>query len=172
MGAAPTRCIASPQGRVAARSRPRWVSPQPGPPASRIPARHVPVVAPLGTLQTMFAGQPLSVAQTGVDPFAHVAAHVVAAVAFPPPPPPPPPARQHKLPPVQLASVAHCWMVPPAQAAAFATHVCCVAPIARAVQHSIGGTHEFVPHGIGAAPVVAPLLLLLVGPGQTAVLHG
>jgi hypothetical protein len=131
----------------------------------------VPVVCPFATLQTMFAGHPLSVAQTGVDPFAHVAAHVVAA-AVPPLPPPAPPVRQHRFPPVQLASVAHCWTVPPAQAAAFATHVCCVAPIARALQHSIGGTHELVPHGMGAAPEVPPLLLLAVVPGQTAVLHG
>ena len=125
----------------------------------------------------MFAGQPLSVAQTGVAPFAHVAAHVVATAA-PFPPPPPAPARQQSAPPVQFASVTHCWTVPPAHAAAFATQLSSVTRTppsrTRAVQHSIGGAHESVPHAMGAGPVVPPLLLLPpVVPvvGHTGVLH-
>lgn len=118
-------------------------------------------------------------AHIGVDPFAHAAEHVVLAAA--PPPPPPPPVRQHRLPPVQFASVTHCWTVPPAHAPAFATQLCMVtwAPPSRtrSVQHSIGGAHELAPHAMAAPPVVPPLLLLplllpLVVPGHSGVLHG
>jgi hypothetical protein len=123
-------------------------------------------------LQTMFAGQPLLEAHIGVDPFAHVVEHVVAAAA---PPPPPPPMRQHRLPPAQLASVTHCWTVPPAHAPAFATQLCTVtwAPPSRtrSVQHSMGGAHEVAPH-VMAAPPLLLLLLPLVVPGHAGVLHG